>query len=336
MIGPCASATGGAGFACDGRSPKGGASNGGAGFACDGRSPKGGASNGGAGFACDGRSPKGGASNGGAGFACDGRSPKGGASNGGAGFACDGRSPKGGASNGGAGFACDGRSPKGGASNVRRSADGTILPWPSTSTFSRQSVPKPSIRSAASMLTCTSSPATIRTRGAPHRPRASTSQPALLSTSFRAASRQVKFAVCPPVTKPQLTPAGRPSNSTSQAIATSSTAAAAGEAIWNDAFWFQAETSQSAATACGNPDPVTNPKYRGPALATSPGSTARANDSRARAGSSPFSGNGPESASRSSSREARAPTGRIPTCSRYEEAIRQARSKTSTSASRRW
>ena len=73
--------------------------------------------NGGAGFAGDGRSPKGGASSGGAGFAGDGRSPKGGASNGGAGFAGDGRSPKGGASNGGAGFAGDGRSPKGGASN---------------------------------------------------------------------------------------------------------------------------------------------------------------------------------------------------------------------------
>src|SRR5881394_566922 len=79
-----ANANGGAGFAGDGRSPKGAASNGGAGFAGDGRSPKGAADGGGAGFAGDGRSPKGAADGGGAGFAGDGRSPKGAADGAGA------------------------------------------------------------------------------------------------------------------------------------------------------------------------------------------------------------------------------------------------------------
>ena len=64
--------------------------------------------------------------------------------------------------------------------------------------------PTPSIRSAPTTDTCTSSPTMTRRRGAPCRPSASTSQPARRSSSCRAAASAVKFAMWQPVTKPTL------------------------------------------------------------------------------------------------------------------------------------
>jgi hypothetical protein len=76
------------------------------------------------------------------------------------------------------------------------------------------------------------------------------------------------------VTKPTDTPARRPSTSASHAPATSSTTAAAGEVTALKAGWSQPAASTSAAVAAGRAPPTTNPKYRGPVVATRPGSTA--------------------------------------------------------------
>ena len=76
---------------------------------------------------------------------------------------------------------------------------------------------------------------------------------------------------------------GRPSRSSVHADATSSIAAAAGDREWNAAHWSHAETTQSAASAAGTAPPITKPKWRGPALATRPGSapaTKRVDDGR--------------------------------------------------------
>ena len=144
--------------------------------------------------------------------------------------------------------------------STRASAGADIRPCASASISSMRAVPNPSIRSAANRLTCASAPATIRSGGAPSRPSRSTSHPARRYASFRAAKRQVKLAVCPPVTKPTLHSRGRPSRSRSQPIATSSAAAPAGESALSETFWFQAEASQSAAIAAGSPAPTTKPK----------------------------------------------------------------------------
>ena len=77
-------------------------------------------------------------------------------------------------------------------------------------------------------MTCASSPATTSTAGAPMSPSSPTSQPARSRTAWRAAASPVKFAICPPVTKPTLASGGRPKRSSSQPAATSSTTAAAG------------------------------------------------------------------------------------------------------------
>ena len=86
-----------------------------------------------------------------------------------------------------------------------------------------------------------------------------TSQPARRSTSSRAAARQVKLAIVPPVTKPTALPAGSPSRSSSQALATCSVAVAAGVSRASPAFWSQALVSQSAASAAGCEPPITMP-----------------------------------------------------------------------------
>ena len=65
--------------------------------------------------------------------------------------------------------------------------------------------------------------------GAPNRPAASTSHPCRASSACRAAARHVTFATVAPVTKPHQLPAGSPSRSISQAIVTSSSAAATGD-----------------------------------------------------------------------------------------------------------
>ena len=69
----------------------------------------------------------------------------------------------------------------------------------------------------------------------------------------------MKLAIVPPVTKPTAQPAGSPSRSSSQALATSSVAVAAGVSRARPAFWSQALTSQSAASAAGWVPPMTIP-----------------------------------------------------------------------------
>jgi hypothetical protein len=95
----------------------------------------------------------------------------------------------------------------------------------------------------------------------------------------------VKFAIVPPVTNPTALPAGRPSSSTTQASATSSTAECAGVNIRSPEFWSHTLTSQSTASAAGCVPPMTNPKNRPPGVAVSPGSHASASSSTTAAGS---------------------------------------------------
>ena len=73
------------------------------------------------------------------------------------------------------------------------------------------------------------------------------SHPARRNSSSRPAAIPVKFAIVAPVAKPTAVPWGRPSSSTNQCPATSSTAAVAGVTSRIAAFWSQALTSQSAA-----------------------------------------------------------------------------------------
>ena len=96
------------------------------------------------------------------------------------------------------------------------SASARMRPWPSTGTRSTRSPPRPSSASAFSTLTCTSSPTTTRSGGAPKRPFASTFQPWRASSAWRAAARPLWFAVVAHVTKPTPVPAGRASTSSSQ------------------------------------------------------------------------------------------------------------------------
>ena len=85
------------------------------------------------------------------------------------------------------------------------------------------------------------------------------SQPARRSTASRPAARQVKLAIVPPVTNPTALPSGSPSRSSSHALATCSVAVAAGVSRASPAFWSQALTSQSAASAAGCEPPITIP-----------------------------------------------------------------------------
>ena len=68
------------------------------------------------------------------------------------------------------------------------------------------------------------------------------------------------FAVVPPVVKETSAAAGRPSTSRSHVPAVSSRAEMAGVGLRIPAFWSQALTSQSAASAAGRLPPMTNPK----------------------------------------------------------------------------
>ena len=91
-------------------------------------------------------------------------------------------------------------------------------------------------------------------------PCSSTSQPARASSAPRAAASPVTFAICAPVVSPTPESSGSPSSSSNHPHATSSTTAAAGEETALNAFWSQADASQSAASAAGSAPPVTNPK----------------------------------------------------------------------------
>ena len=68
-----------------------------------------------------------------------------------------------------------------------------------------------------SIVACRSSPTTMRTGGAPCKPRAATSQPTSASTRCRAAASAVKLAIIPPVTNPTDAAGGSPSRSSDPA-----------------------------------------------------------------------------------------------------------------------
>src|SRR5450756_1826122 len=86
-----------------------------------------------------------------------------------------------------------------------------------------RSRPRPSIISALSTLTWTSSPTTTLIGGAPNNPRASTSQPCLARRACLAAASPEKFACVAQVTKP--TPQSDGSLSTSSCLLYTSDAA---------------------------------------------------------------------------------------------------------------
>ena len=143
------------------------------------------------------------------------------------------------------------------APSATDSASGTRRPSASASTTS--GAPRPRYRSARSMLSCRSPPTITRTRGASVRPCLPTSQPTRRNVSSRAAARQVKLDIVAPVAKPTALPAGSPSRSSSQLLATSSTAEYAGVTSRMPAFWSHALVSQSAASAAGWLPPMTIP-----------------------------------------------------------------------------
>ncbi|MFG1991875.1 hypothetical protein ACGFJ7_18050 [Actinoplanes sp. NPDC048988] len=121
------------------------------------------------------------------------------------------------------------------------------------------------------------SPTTTRTRGAPHSPSASTSQPA----------------------------------------AVSSATLAAGPSTYSPAFWSQAEVSQSAASAAGVAPPTTKPKKRPLDDAITPGSAAATRSATTFSGGSEPGRSGPPSAARICSSDADGRTGRSGRPPRY-------------------
>ena len=98
-----------------------------------------------------------------------------------------------------------------------------------------------------------------------------------------------------PVTKAPPRPGGRPSPSATQRSAMSSSLAAAGDITASATFWSQAAVSQAAAVAMGSVPPVTNPKYRGPAVATVAGEPTSSSSASTSAGSRPDAGSGTSS-----------------------------------------
>src|SRR5207253_11050017 len=95
------------------------------------------------------------------------------------------------------------------------------LPCPSTGTLTTRSRPKPARPSAFSRLTCTSSPTTTVTGGAPNNPCPSTFHPTFPSTAWRAATSELKLAVVAAVTNAPPQPGGSLSTSSSQRSAIS-------------------------------------------------------------------------------------------------------------------
>ena len=170
--------------------------------------------------------------------------------------------------------------------------------------------PEPEVAQARSTAAWRSPPTTTVTGGAPNRPSTSTSQPACSSTWWRAAMRPVTLAICAPVTKAPDPFTGSPRSSRNHPRTTSSMTATAGVITCMAAFWSQADTNQSAATATGSEPPLTNPKYRGPAVATMPPSAPATRAWKAVRLPSPSAVSGAPSAVRSASTSAGGPTGR--------------------------
>ena len=170
------------------------------------------------------------------------------------------------------------------------------------------------------MVACRSPLATTRTGGPPIRPRCSTSQPASASTAWRAAARETVLAAWAPVTKPNDAPVGRPNSSFSHPPVTSSTTAAAGEVTALKAGWSHAVVSTSAAVAASRAPPTTNPKYRGPVVATRAGSTAPASSSIVASADVGSSRNEPRADRTASASKSVGKTGRSAGCSRKSAA----------------
>src|SRR5260370_42593855 len=103
----------------------------------------------------------------------------------------------------------------------------------------------------------------MRMGGEPARPAFSTAHWRRARRAWRAARRQVTWAIWQPVTRAKLAVAGSWSRSLSQVPTTSSTTAAAGEVAYIPAFWSQAEVSQSAARAAGGGAAGPPPKKHG-------------------------------------------------------------------------
>ncbi|MCW2859740.1 MAG: hypothetical protein JWP48_1448 [Actinoallomurus sp.] len=112
------------------------------------------------------------------------------------------------------------------------------------------------------------------------------------------------------MTKPTDADGGIPSSSFSQTPAAASAAMAAGDVTALCAFWSQPAARMSAAVAAGNAPPMTNPKYRGPALATRPGAAAASRSASTCSGGEGAEGNGPENASTNAPWSIDTPTGR--------------------------
>ena len=172
-----------------------------------------------------------------------------------------------------------------------------MRPCASTGTFVTRVRPKPSIPSALVTLGCTSSLTITVTGGAPNMPSASTFQPARSSTVCLAAASAVKLATVAPVTNAPPHPAGSPNSSTSQLSAVCSMTASAGVTACRAVFWSQAVASQFAARATGSEPPMTNPKNRGPAIATDAGEPTSSSRASVSCGSLGCPGNGPASRS---------------------------------------
>ena len=104
----------------------------------------------------------------------------------------------------------------GAAARAASSACGFISPFASAGTVSMDPSPRPSSRSARSIVACRSTLARIRTRGAPHRPSRPASQPWAASTCDRPAAMPTVLAAPAPVTNPTDADAGRCRSSFSQ------------------------------------------------------------------------------------------------------------------------
>src|SRR5690606_20666515 len=123
--------------------------------------------------------------------------------------------------------------------------------------------------------TCTSSPTTTVTGGAPVRPSLTASHPMSDSTVAVAVERAAAFAIVVPVAKAPQVVSGRPAASITQRKACRSSATGPGDVPSYRAFWSQADVSQSAATDTGYAPPTTQPKKRGPAIAMVPAPACR-------------------------------------------------------------
>ncbi len=192
--------------------------------------------------------------------------------------------------------------------------------------------PRPRWRIALSRERCLFSLVRMRIRGAPNKPSFSAFHPAFCNTPCRAAASAVTCAIWHPVVNAKEDVCGRSNSCFSHSPAISSIMLAAGATVNIPAFWSQADTSQSAASAEGSDPAITQPKNRPPALACRPGSACVARSSIMAAASRPVSGSGPDRAARRSRAVAVAPTGRSGRLSSQRRAWNVARSSGSVMA----